>query len=270
MSSQPLLRMEDVGVSYGTHEEGTSRGIKAINLSILPGQNLGVAGETGAGKSTLARAAAALEPLSCGRVFLGDACIASADSKEALKGEALRRARKGFQIMFQDPGSSLSPRMNVEMIVAEGALAHGLWEKKEILARVKEALAEVNLDASLAARFPNELSGGERRRVALARVKAVRPHLLILDEPTAGLDSENVADIQSILQDTDTLGAMTLMVISHDLRLLKSLCARMAILHLGNIIEQGETDEIFDSPQEPYTQTLLKASQGSKAWIDGC
>ncbi len=268
MSVQPLLRMEDMSVSYGAHEEVSFRGIKAINLSIFSGQNLGVAGETGAGKSTLARAASALEPLSRGRVFLGDVCIASADPEEALKGEALRKARRDFQIMFQDPGSSLSPRMTVEMIVAEGALAHGLWEKKEVLLRVEEALAEVNLDVSLAARFPGELSGGERRRVALARVKAVQPQLLILDEPTAGLDQENVTDILSILQDANTLGSVTLMVISHDLRLLSALCERMAILHLGKIVEQGDTKEILDSPQELYTRTLLGASQGSQAWIE--
>ncbi len=268
MIEQPLLKMENVSVNYPGHGENLSRGIEAINFSVMAGQHWGVAGETGAGKSTLARAAAALEHLSQGRVFLDGICTASAKLGEAITGEPLRQARKSFQIMFQDPASSLSPRLNIEMIVAEGALAHGLWQQSDVQDGVQKALEEVGLDGAMRTRFPHELSGGERRRVALARVKAVQPKLLILDEPTAGLDQENVHDILNLLQDSSSLGVMTLMVVSHDLSFLKYLCSNMAILRGGRIVEKGETQDIFSRPQEPYTQALVQASSGLEAWVD--
>ncbi len=133
---------------------------------------------------------------------------------------------------------------------------------------MQKALEEVGLNGAMRTRFPHELSGGERRRVALARVKAVQPRLLILDEPTAGLDQKNVHDILDLLQDSSSLGAITLMVVCHDLSFLKGLCSKMAILHGGRIVEKGETEDIFSRPQEPYTQALVQASTGHEAWID--
>ncbi len=266
--SEAILRFENVSVAYESQGGVAAKQVlRNVSFTIAPGESFGIAGETGAGKSTLARAAAALESLKTGRIFVGDQCIAAAQQGEALGGAALRKLRPRFQILFQDPGSCLSPRMTVGSIVAEGALAHRLWQKSESRLRVAALLEQMNLSPKMASRFINELSGGERRRVAFARVYAVEPRLLILDEPTAGLDPQILEDFLALVSSASAIRHTSLLVISHDLLALKRLTGTMAIMRQGEFVEMGTTAEVFSQPQCAYAKALIEAGAGDVAWI---
>ncbi|NLW82429.1 MAG: ABC transporter ATP-binding protein [Desulfovibrionales bacterium] len=230
--------------------------IKAVtdaDLTVRRGESLGVVGESGSGKSTLGLALLRLLQ-SRGEVIF-DGQILS-----AMRQRQVRDLRRNFQIVFQDPYGSLSPRMTVGQIVAEGVDAHGLASGAERERRIAEILEAVDLDPSSMHRYPHEFSGGQRQRISIARALILRPKFVVLDEPTSALDRTVQFQIVELLRDLRARFGLTYMFITHDLSLVRALCHRIVIMKDGRIVEQGETEAIFDHPAEAYTQALLSAA----------
>jgi peptide/nickel transport system ATP-binding protein/oligopeptide transport system ATP-binding protein len=226
--------------------------VDGVSFRVMPGETLAIVGESGSGKSTVARILLRLVDANAGTVRLGG------DDITRLRGRALRRRRGRMQIVFQDPYSSLDPRMTVQAIVAEPLWIAG--RRHEVPARVAEVLELVALGPELRDRYPHELSGGQRQRVGIARALALEPELLVLDEPVSALDSSVQAQILNLLGDLQTRLGLTYLLISHDLAVVRHAADRVAVMHLGRIVEIGPTEALFASPQHPYTQALLSAS----------
>ena len=234
----------------------TTEHIKAltdVSLSIRQGEALGVVGESGSGKTTLGLALLRLQQ-SSGTFSIGQHEVSRLSERE------LRPLRRNFQIVFQDPFGSLSPRMTVGQIVAEGLDAHSLASGSEREERIAEILAAVELDPQTMHRYPHEFSGGQRQRIAIARALILRPSFVILDEPTSALDRTVQFQIVELLKSLQRRFGLTYMFITHDLALVRALCHRMLVMKDGVVVEQGETEALFENPQEPYTASLLQAA----------
>jgi len=232
---------------------GVIKALDGVDLSIPEGTTLGVVGESGSGKSTLGMCLLRLTGCRGSIVYNGRELL-------ALSNRELRPLRRELQVVFQDPFSSLSPRLTVEEIIAEGLAVHRIGGSKlERRRLVEAALAEVGLEASMADRYPHEFSGGQRQRIAIARAVALKPRLLILDEPTSALDMTIQAQIIELLRDLQQRLGMTYLFISHDLRVVRALADQVVVMLDGQIVEQGPS-EIFDYPQHPYTRKLFKAA----------
>jgi oligopeptide transport system ATP-binding protein len=237
---------------------GRGRNLHALNrvsLDIFEGEILGLVGESGCGKSTLGKTIVKLHTESSGTVsFMG----------EDISGEMNRDRRKQFsrqvQMIFQDPYSCLNPRMTVEDIIAEGPDAHGMWAASERKKKVAEWLERVGLHSSHAGRYPHEFSGGQRQRIGIARALALEPKLLICDEPISALDVSVQAQIINLLKELQQERNLTYLFIAHDLSMVRVICDRMAVMYLGCIIELGESEDVYDHPQHPYTQALIGAN----------
>ena len=223
------------------------------DLDIRRGESLGVVGESGSGKTTLGLALLRLQGSSGDIAFDGT-------SLSSLNERQVRDMRRNFQIVFQDPYGSLSPRMTVGQIVAEGLDAHGLASGAEREARIAEILEAVDLDPTSMHRYPHEFSGGQRQRISIARALILRPQFVILDEPTSALDRTVQFQIVELLRDLQARFGLTYMFITHDLALVRALCHRVVIMKDGRIVEQGSTADIFRSPVQEYTRTLLAAA----------
>jgi microcin C transport system ATP-binding protein len=233
---------------------GHVKAIDGVSLSLRAGHTIGVVGESGSGKTTLALAVLRLIR-STGAIDFGGAAV------HRLPREKLRRLRHEMQIVFQDPYGSLSPRMAVGEIVAEGLAVHGLVrDPAEREARIVEALAEVGLDPESRHRYPHEFSGGQRQRIAIARALVLKPKLLILDEPTSALDVSVQAQIIDLLRDLQERHRLAYLFISHDLKVVRALADEVIVLRHGKVVERGPAAQIFASPQEAYTQTLMTAA----------
>ncbi len=178
----------------------------------------------------------------------------------SLSNSGMRPLRKELQIIFQDPFSSLSPRLSVEQIIGEGLKVHDIGSKEERREKVARVLEEVELEPDMAARFPHEFSGGQRQRIAIARAIVLQPELLILDEPTSALDMTIQAQVIELLKNLQQRHGMTYVFITHDLRVIRSLADELAVMQQGRIVEQGPADRLFTSPQHPYTQKLFAAA----------
>lgn len=231
--------------------------VKAVNnvdLDIYKGENLGLVGESGCGKSTLARSIIRLYKPTSGQIIL--------DGKDIthLEGEALRLERPKMQYIFQDPYSSLNPRMSVYETIEEMLLFHKICPEEEVPNKVKEILEMCGLSMEVADRFPGEFSGGQRQRIGIARSLSVNPKLVIADEPVSALDVSIQAQIINLLGDLQRSLNLTILFISHDLRVVKYITHRVAVMYLGGIVELGKTNEVFDHPYHPYTQVLTKAA----------
>jgi len=234
----------------------TTEYIKAltdVSLSIRQGESLGVVGESGSGKTTLGLALLRLQQ-SSGTFSIGQHEVSRLSERE------LRPLRRNFQIVFQDPFGSLSPRMTVGQIVAEGLDAHHLASGSEREERIAEILAAVELDPQTMHRYPHEFSGGQRQRIAIARALILRPSFVILDEPTSALDRTVQFQIVELLKSLQRRFGLTYMFITHDLALVRALCHRMLVMKDGVVVEQGETDAVFTAPQQAYTAALLRAA----------
>jgi peptide/nickel transport system ATP-binding protein len=227
--------------------------VDGVSLSIEPGRSLGVVGESGSGKSTLARAAMALEAPSAGRVELLGQDLA------ALAPEALRRARRDFQMVFQDPYGSLDPRQTIERIVAEPLTAVGGLARAQRRERAAEVMASVGLRAGDLDKYPHEFSGGQRQRIAIARALITRPRLIVADEPVSALDVSVQAQVLNLLQDLQERHGLTYLLISHDLAVVEHVCDRVAVMYRGRIVEEGAPRTLFGSAGHPYTRTLIDA-----------
>lgn len=227
--------------------------VSQIGLGLRRGESLAIVGESGSGKSSLAGALLRLIPAAGGRVLL------NGRDWLTLTGEPLRLARREAQIMLQDPYGSLSPRMTVGDLIAEGLRAHPR-EGEDIDARVSETLAAVQLTPDVRDRYPHEFSGGQRQRIALARALILRPALLVLDEPTSALDRHTQREIVALLADIQRRTGISYLFITHDLSLVRALCHRTLVMRGGRLIEQGETETLFARPRHGYTRTLLQAA----------
>ncbi len=229
------------------------RAVDGVDLAIRRHEILGLVGESGCGKTTLGRAFINLVPPTSGRViFEGEDLLGK-------RGDEMRSARRRLQIVFQDPYSSLNPRLTVAQAIGEVLRFHRICPEAQIGARVTELLRLVGLGADMALRKPRALSGGQRQRVGLARALAVEPGFLVLDEPVAALDVSIQAQILNLLKDLrDRLG-LTMLFIAHELSVVRHMSSRVAVMYLGRIVEIGEAATIFERPAHPYTQSLVKS-----------
>jgi peptide/nickel transport system ATP-binding protein len=254
----PLLDVRHLTKEFsrgtGLFSKGTVvRAVDDVSFTIDRGETFGLVGESGSGKTTTGRCILRLiEPTSGDVVF---------DGKDVLKlsrGE-LRRTRRDMQIVFQDPYSSLNPRMRVSDIVEEPLVIHGLGKKAERQQRVRELFNLVGLNPDHLQRYPHEFSGGQRQRIGVARALALNPSLVIADEPVSALDVSVQAQVVNLLMDLQQQLKLTYLFIAHDLRLVEHICSRVAVMYLGRIVEIGETSKLFAAPQHPYTRALLSA-----------
>jgi len=232
--------------------------VKAVNdatLTVRAGETLGIVGESGSGKTTLALAILRLIQSDGRIVFLGR------DIAGARAG-ALRDLRRDLQIVFQDPYGSLSPRMTVEEIIAEGLGVHGVAPGQNKHEMVAAIMAEVGLDPAMMGRYPHEFSGGQRQRIAIARAMILRPKLVVLDEPTSALDMTVQVQIVELLRDLQRKWGLAYLFISHDLRVVRALSHKVIVMRAGDVIEAGEGTQVFDAPREDYTRALLAAAFG--------
>ena len=253
----PLLEVRDLRkyfpIKRGIGERVALRAVDGVSFEIRRGETLGLVGESGCGKSTLARLILRLVEPTAGEVYFGKTSVFQTNKEE------LRQLRRKMQIVFQDPYSSLNPRMPVEEIVGEGLTIHGLAKGTEKKNRVAELLEMVGLGREHMGRYPHEFSGGQRQRIGIARALAVGPEFLIADEPVSALDVSIQAQVINLFQDLQTELGLTYLFIAHDLRVIKHISDRVAVMYLGQIVEIAEGNELYQNPLHPYTQALLSA-----------
>lgn len=232
---------------------GFVKAVDDVSFGVRYGETLGIVGESGCGKSTTGRAILRLLEPTGGQV--------SFDGMELtqLTSEQMRRKRKDMQMIFQDPYASLNPRMTVADIIGEALPAHGVTGKTEITSRVKETLEMCGLTSEHGNRYPHEFSGGQRQRVGIARALALRPKLIIADEPVSALDVSIQAQIINLLQDLQAQLGLTYVFISHDLSVVRHISSRVGVMYLGRLAELGTARELYSNPLHPYTQALLSA-----------
>jgi len=224
-----------------------------VSFQLAAGETLGLVGESGSGKSTLARSIAGLVPIQGGRVRFIDKALAG------LGRRGWQRIRRDLALMFQDPTGSLSPRLRVRSLITEPYRIHGNGGR-DLDAEAKRLLEMVGLSVDFGNRYPHQLSGGQARRVGLARALALDPKLIIADEPTAGLDVSVQGEVLNLLADIQARTGVAILIITHNLNVVRHITDRMAIMYLGRFVEQGRTDDIFAHPRHPYTEALLSAS----------
>ena len=250
----PVLSFENVTIQYPKRGRVPAfRAAEGINLEIYPGEILGLVGESGSGKTTLGRAAVGLLPIVSGKLTVVGTDISTAKQRD------LRPIRQRTGIVFQDPGSSLNPRMPIGQSIGEPLLLARVASGKELDKRVQELLTQVELPASYRNRYPHELSGGQRQRVGIARALALTPDLLVADEPTSALDVSVQARFLDLLQEIQERLQFACLFISHDLAVVDILAHRIAVMHRGRLVEAGTRDEILRNPKEAYTQRLIAA-----------
>jgi peptide/nickel transport system ATP-binding protein/oligopeptide transport system ATP-binding protein len=245
-----LLQVCDLTKHYAGRHGATIRALDGVSFTLARGEVLGVVGESGCGKSTLGRALLRLvEPTGGAVLFEGEDIL-------GLARRDMNRRRRDMQIVFQDPFGSLNPRHKVATIIGEPLVIHG---EPDVAARVAELLDTVGLPAAAAGRFAHEFSGGQRQRIAIARALALRPKLLVADEPVSALDVSIQSQIINLIADLRVRFGLSMIFISHDLSVIRHVSDRIAVMYFGRIVEIGRAAEIFDRPAHPYTQALLSA-----------
>jgi peptide/nickel transport system ATP-binding protein len=264
VASEPILRIEHVSKTYRkggllARNRRVTHAVQDANLVLPRGGTLGIVGESGSGKSTLARCIVRLLDPDTGSIRLGNTDLASLSRKE------MRSETRRIQMVFQDPFASLNPRRRAGELVAQGPIIHGEAPAKAY-ARAKELFALVGLDPSATERYPHEFSGGQRQRIGLARALALEPEVLVADEPVSALDVSVQAQVLRLLADLRSRLGLSMVFITHDLRVAAQICDRIAVMKSGVVVEEGTTAEVFAAPRHPYTQALL-ASVPGRDWM---
>ena len=253
MSNTPLLAVKDLSKIFPT-SAGDVHALKNVSFDMQRGSVVGLVGESGSGKTTLGRSILRLiEPTSGSVKFDGTELT-------TLNAKAMKAMRKRVQIIFQDPFSSLNPRMKIRDVIGEALVAHNIGKRgKDRSDRVAALLEEVGLDADHMSRYPHEFSGGQRQRIGIARALAVDPEFIVADECVSALDVSVQAQILNLMQDLRDKRNLTILFIAHDLSVVEYLCDQVVVLYLGRIAEQGNASKVYQSPAHPYTQALLSA-----------
>lgn len=254
-----LLEIDDLRTHFvvGGGKSGagrrTVRAVDGVSLSIAEGETLGLVGESGCGKSTLGRTIVRLNRPTAGRVLFEGRDLASVSGRE------LRETRRRVQMVFQDPFSSLDPRKSVGQILSEPLRIHRIGDRRSRPGRVAELLDMVGLRPEMASRYPHEFSGGQRQRVGIARALALEPKMIICDEPVSALDVSVQAQVLNIIERLRDELSLTCLFIAHDLSVVRHVSSRIAVMYLGKVVEVATRDQLFSSPQHPYTRALLSA-----------
>lgn len=267
VSTAPLLVLERLHKRFPVAGKRQLHAVDDLNLAIAAGESLGLVGESGCGKSTLVRLIARLLDPTEGRVVFDGVDLAAVPAKRFAKAPQ----RSEVQMVFQDPTDSLNPRFTAREAIREPLTLLSPMSRAEADARVDEVAAQVGLPAALLPRFPHQLSGGQKARVGIARALAVKPRLLILDEPTAALDVSVQAVVLQLLEQLRAELGLTLLFVSHDLNVVRLLTDRVAVMYLGKLVELGPSEQVFRSPKHPYTQSLVSAipGQGPRIKLSG-
>ncbi len=251
-----LLEIKNLYVEYKTTKINESKIVKAVNgvsLSVRQGETYAIAGESGCGKSTLAKTVMKLVPVKSGEILYMGKNISDYTKQE------LKDYRKSVQMVFQNPYSSLNPKMKIKHILCEPLEINTDLSKEEIFDKVEKITEKVGLDKSSLELYPHEFSGGQRQRIAIARALILEPKMIIADEPVSALDASIQAQILNMLNDLKREFNLTMVFISHDLSVIKFLADRVGIMYLGELMEEGTTEEIFNTPSHPYTKVLLNS-----------
>lgn len=240
-------------ITGGPQERRVVKAVDGVTFDIMEGETLGLVGESGCGKSTLGKALLRLTPISGGKVMYRDRDIASMSSSE------LREQRKNLQIIFQDPYASLNPRMTVGNIIGEPIRTFGLADGKSVERMVQDLMETVGLSRRFIKRYPHEFSGGQRQRIGIARALALEPEFIVADEPISALDVSIQAQIMNLMDDLQREKHLTYLFISHDLRAIRHVADRVAVMYLGEIVELADGKKIYSDPLMPYTKALISA-----------
>ncbi len=267
--STPLLRVRDLKVAYPIRSSllqrriGENVAVDGVTFDIAPGETVGLVGESGSGKSTVARAVIGLVKADGGEIEFDGTDITRFTPQQ------LKAVRREMQMVFQDPYASLNPRLTVRDVIAEawrvhtGVVPHARWT-----AEVKDLMARVGLNPDHSDRYPHQFSGGQRQRIGIARALALRPRLIICDEPVSALDVSVQAQVLNLLDDLQDELGLAYLFISHDLSVVEHLCDRVLVLHHGVVAEEGPTRDVFDRPQDDYTRALLAAVPVTRPWLE--
>ena len=258
---QPLLVVKDLKMHFPVtsglilqRTVGAIKAVDGVSFSIRPGQTLGLVGESGSGKTTVGRCIIQLNQATSGEVWLDDIDLCQANGRQ------LRAMRRRMQMVFQDPYSSLNPRMSIGAIIGEPMMVHKIVTgKRERNEQVAELLRVVGLNPSMADRYPHEFSGGQRQRIGIARAIAVRPEFIVADEPVSALDVSIQAQLINLLEDIQEQFNLTFLFIAHDLSVVRHMSENVAVMYLGKIMEIAERYELYEDPLHPYTRALLSA-----------
>jgi oligopeptide transport system ATP-binding protein len=258
--TQPILRVQDLTKHFAVRSripfgrtKAVVRALDGVSFDLMPGETLAVVGESGCGKSTLGRTLMRLYEPTSGSIEFDGRDIAG------IGGAELLGFRRAMQMIFQDPHSSLDPRMTVGSLLAEPFVIHGLLSRSERRDRVRELLEMVELNPAFANRYPHEFSGGQRQRIGIARALALEPRIVICDEPISALDVSIQAQIVNLLLDLQDRIGLTYLFISHDMNIVRHLSTRVAVMYLGHIVELADRETLFRRPLHPYTKSLISA-----------
>lgn len=257
--ARSLLSVRDLVVEFPGDHGDRVQALRGLDFDIRRLETFAVVGESGCGKTTLARTVVGLQRPTAGSLIFEDQDVANADKAQ------MRQIRTRMQMIFQDPYGSLDPHMTVMALIGEALKLKGLRSKREIERRVAELIDLVGLPADAIKRKPHEFSGGQRQRIGIARAIAVEPQLIVCDEPTSALDVSVQAQILALLERLRQELGMTFLFISHNLAVIRNYSDRVAVMYLGQIVEQGPTEEIFTSPRHPYTKALLHVVPDAQA-----